>query len=275
MKAKAIARGALILTLLFLGFDILLSLLSTCEEITHYPSHKQAAEKYCTPFSGPLIGDIWHSFVWVGHVLHAYDKEIVALFTVVLTLSTSLLWWSTRRLWIASEREFLSSHRPQLRLKHIWFSTPDGQKSFGPPQPNVPINLVLNIVNVGNSVARIKRINIAVSAVPFEQRLPQRPPYNEPDARHLDVEDFDIGLGITFAPLVHLGTGFSKQQLDDFRLGKDRLYFIGTVEYWWGADKGNLRQTAFCRYLAFEYPPRVTDPGRFEIDDDPDYEYQD
>jgi hypothetical protein len=59
------------------------------------------------------------------------------------------------------------------------------------------------------------------------------------------------------------------------RIGDGRLYIVGTIEYWWGNDRENLRQTAFCRYLAFEWPPRQDDPGRFEIENDPDYEYQD
>jgi hypothetical protein len=275
MKATEIARGVFILAVVFIGFDMLLSLLSTCDEISHYPSYKQATEKYCTAFGGPFIGDVHTVLAWVGHILHDFDKEIVALFTVILTVSTSALWWSTRKLWIASEREFLSSHRPQLRLKHIWFSTPDGKKSLGPPQPNIPINITLDIVNIGNSIARVRRINLALAVIPFGERLPQRPPYNEPGARHLDLNDIDLGIGITLSPLIHLGMAFSKQQLDELRLGKDRMYFIGTVEYWWGADKRNLRQTAFCRFLALEYPPRTDDAGRFEIDKDPDYEYQD
>jgi hypothetical protein len=51
------------------------------------------------------------------------------------------------------------------------------------------------------------------------------------------------------------------------------LYLIGSIEYW---DAAGLRQTAFCRRLTYsEYPPKTLEVGRFEVENDPDYEYED
>src|ERR1700694_3646782 len=98
LGAREIVRRAMPLVALLLAADILFSLFATCDEISHYPRQKYAAEEYCSAFSGPFIGDIWRIFVWVGHLLHNYDREIVAVFTAVLTFSTIALWWSTKRL---------------------------------------------------------------------------------------------------------------------------------------------------------------------------------
>jgi hypothetical protein len=49
---------------------------------------------------------------------------------------------------------------------------------------------------------------------------------------------------------------------------------LGTIEYWDGG--GGLRQTAFCRRLTYKaYPPADWDMGRFDVENDPDYEYED
>jgi hypothetical protein len=38
---------------------------------------------------------------------------------------------------------------------------------------------------------------------------------------------------------------------------------------------GGLRQTGFCRRLTYNaYPPAVGDFGRFDIENDPDYEFE-
>ena len=64
------------------------------------------------------------------------------------------------------------------------------------------------------------------------------------------------------------------QEVHDILWGVRRLYLTGTIECW---DSAGLRQTAFCRRLTYQrYPPVVADDmGRFEIENDPDYEYED
>jgi hypothetical protein len=62
------------------------------------------------------------------------------------------------------------------------------------------------------------------------------------------------------------------------------LYLIGTIEYFDvirdvrnpdGRIIGGLRQTAFGRRLTFiSYPPTPGDFGRFDKQNDPDYEFE-
>jgi hypothetical protein len=209
-------------------------------------------------------------------------SEPIALFTLVLAVANIGMWAATIGLYRGGRNqlqlardEFLASHRPRLRLKHIWFSTPDGQRSSGFPQANTQLIVNLDIVNTGNSVAYLDHINAIATAIPDGQRLPQRPPYNEPGVPKIALNGSGLASGITFPQIVPLGGAITQQTIDKIRDGSERLYIVGTIAYWWGIDKPKARQTAFCRYLAFEWPPRADDNGRFEIEDDPNYEYQD
>jgi hypothetical protein len=66
----------------------------------------------------------------------------------------------------------------------------------------------------------------------------------------------------------------SEAEVDAVELGASNLFFIGTVEYWDDARK--LRQTSFCRRIVFtQVFGHGRSEGRFEKDEDPDYEYQD
>jgi len=51
-------------------------------------------------------------------VIGAYDKSIVAVFTIVLAISTIGLWWSTKALWKAGEHQlehFVGTAERELR----------------------------------------------------------------------------------------------------------------------------------------------------------------
>jgi len=79
-----------------------------------------------------------------------------------------------------ARNEFLSSHRPKLRLKHIWFATPDGET----PTHNIrnqPLTVTLDIVNIGRTDAFIDFINFTTLILFSGDHLPQRPPYDNPD----------------------------------------------------------------------------------------------
>jgi hypothetical protein len=210
------------------------------------------------------------------------SSEPVAFFTLVLAFANIGMWIATIGLYRSNKNqlrlareEFLSSHRPLLRLKHIWFATPDGQRFFGRIQTETPITVRLDIVNVGNTTAFVRTINFMTYLVPLDQYLPQRPPYNEPGVPQVAVGDFGLESGRTLTVPITVGQILSSENVTAIRNGQSRLYFIGTIEYWWGSDRDHLRGTAFCRYLRFEWPPRPDDHGRFEIENDPDYEYQD
>jgi len=165
-----------------------------------------------------------------------------------------------------------------LRLKHMWFATNDGQQFFGRIEPGNRIVVRLDIVNVGKTNALITVINFVTLIISVGERLPQRPPYNEAPANlpgRIEIPGFSLQSGITFTQAVSDNRVLTAEELQGIRQGLVRLYFVGTVEYWDSAGI-NLRQTAFCRYLSFNArPAHDEDMGRFQRDKDPDYEYQD
>lgn len=214
----------------------------------------------------------------------------LVVFTFFLVLFTGGLWFSTHRLWQATTEalrlgrdEFNASHSPELRLKHIWLATDDGARFFGKIEAGKRIIARLDVVNVGSATAIISLINFVTRIVPLGEKLPQRPPYNDGEsAGRVDLPDgFPLNRGITFTQAVSDNRVLSAEEVRRIRNGEVRLYFIGTVEYWAAPDQAEavrprLRQTAFCRYLKFHSrPAHPEDNGRFEKDEDPDYEYQD
>jgi len=170
-------------------------------------------------------------------------------------------------------REFISSHRPELRLKHIWISSQNGQDFSGQLQADVPIMVRLDIANVGGTDAIIQLINLVTVVLEPNGRLPQRPPYNEPGVQQFPVGRFRLGRGITFTMAVSDGRVLNESDVDGIELGTKMLYFVGTVEYW--DDLNALRQSAFCRRLEFSRDDSGHTIGRFVKWNDPDYEYQD
>jgi hypothetical protein len=161
--------------------------------------------------------------------------------------------------------EFNATHRPEIRLKHIWLASGDGQEFIGRIKEGLPITVRLDIVNVGSTDAFIDLINFVTVIIRLGDRLPQRPPYNEPKVLQFSIGGFRLESGITLAHPVSDGRILTQKDLRDIQSGAMRLYFVGTIDYWDASRK--RRQTAFCRYLG--------DDGRFHKEDDPDYEYQD
>lgn len=272
MNVRAIARGAAILGVLFLGFDMLLSLLSTCDEISHYPSHKQDAAKYCTTLSGPLIGDIWRSFVWLGNALGEYDKQIVAAFTVILTISTSALWWSTRKLWIAGDNqlklsrdEFNATHRPQIRLKHLWLTTDiwEGES----------VHATAVFVNTGMAPAILLELNFGTYIIKSGRMLPTDPNWIKKCTASLATHA-PLGAGISLE-IKGLNDGRVLKDADNVALRENvkLLYFAGAIEY--RDSQRAIRKTAFCRVLKLDENANAGQRGRFLPVEDKDYEYQD
>jgi len=202
---------------------------------------------------------------------------IIALSVFATAIFTATLWWSTRGMLRVTNdsiqlarQEFISSHRPEMRLKHIWL--------IGDIWSGQPIEVTLDIVNVGNTTGIIVNFNYVTLILPKIASLPQRPPYDEPDEpgspRTYQFRDgFALASGITYPRSFCDGRTLTPKEIQDIRDGNLRLYFIGSIEYW---DNAGARQTAFCRYITFSsYPPSPRDTGRFEKHCDPDYEYQD
>jgi hypothetical protein len=206
---------------------------------------------------------------------------ITAISTFIIALFTGTLWWSTRGLLRVTNEalhftnmEFTSTHRPALRLKHIWLATPDGTQFFGHIQAGTPITVSLDIVNIGNAAATLAFANFVTVIIAEDERLPQRPPYNEPGITQFALGNSRLEIGITSTHAVSDRRVLTTEEIARIRHGEVRLYFIGTVAYL--DDVRRPRQIAFCRYLKFDRrPARPTDTGRFEKIEDPDYEYQD
>jgi hypothetical protein len=264
----------LILAATWFAFECAISWAAFCDQVDYASSQNDSREYDCI-FRGPGISLINFFFRWWAHVFHGPDAY-VALFTAVLAFFTLALWRSTDKLWEAGERqfrlardEFISSHRPEMRLKHMWSEQDilDGQ----------PIEVTLDIVNVGKTDGRITLLNFVTIIIEKREQLPQRPPYDEPDMpgrprTYQFKTDVILPSGVTFAQTVCDGRFLTIEEMQAIITEHARLYFIGTIEYWDAA--GRVRQTAFCRYLSFN----STDPkdkGRFKKHKDPDYEYQD
>jgi hypothetical protein len=213
---------------------------------------------------------------------HSFDKPdaYVALFTAILAISTIALWVSTRNLWKASRdqldlarSEFISTHRPRMRIKHAWFTgDPLAWRVGGPLEVN------LEFVNVGRSDAHVYMINYQSILLQKGDRLPQRPPYDEKPHSGLRITRFPTHATVPSGVTLHreLCDGIlSNHEVVEVIHGRQTLYLIGTIEY--SDFLGRIRQTAFCRRFTYKtYPPReITEFGRFEVEKDPDYEYED
>ena len=202
-------------------------------------------------------------------------SDPVALFTLVLALSTLGLWGATIGLYRAGNRqfrlardEFVSSLRPEMRLKHIWFT-----RDLGDIWNGDPIELNLDVVNSGNGAGFVRQFAFETLLIPVGERLPQRPPYNEPGAFHFAINIL-LESGITVPRTVCDGRTLSPRDIADIRSGAVRLYFVGTIEYWDAASRA--RQTAFCRYLrCSNHPAPGANIVRIETEDDPEYEWKD
>jgi hypothetical protein len=279
---------ALILSALILAtIDAVISSLITCHPVGANPgsgNHAQVNQE-CTALSGPLL----LSFGAIVDFIDQHGGGVTAIFTVVLAVFTGRLWLSTENLWKVTNEsvsltrdelslardEFRSSHRPELRLKHIWFSQDRVNPSdiwTGPPA----LTVRLDIVNLGRSNAYIDFIGLNTLIIPLGDRLPQRPPYDAPNAVPIKYGLAELKPGITFTPAVTDARILTPHDMAVIRFGQGVLYFVGVIGYWDEPTGGRLRQTAFCRYLHFQnYPAPLSDGGRFKIELDPDYEFQD
>ena len=230
-----------------------------------------------------VLASMVRIFVWFDQhngLVSAFSGAAVALFTAVLWRSTDKLWRTSEQQILLARNEFQSSHRPKLRLKHIWLT-----KQFD-WQNSEPIEVNIDIVNIGNTEGYVTWINYESLVLREGERLPQRPPYDEnaasPDLR---VSRFRVNQlvrpGLTLPWEVCDGRTLSQVEVHAIRAGLVRLYLIGTLEYLdvgrssEGVSLGGLRQTAFCRRLTFAHlPAGPSDGGRFETENDPDYEYE-
>ena len=203
---------------------------------------------------------------------------------IYLAVFTGLLWFFTTALAFATiwqawltRNEFVSSHRPEIRLKLIWLASQDGRQFDPRIIAGQPIVVRLDMVNVGHTSAHVQCINFVALILPMGQRLPQRPPYNDETIHQFFKTYFPkfkllSGMTLTHAVADRLNIP-SDEDAAGLRDGTRRLYCMGVIEY--VDDSKRWRQTAFCRYLHFEWPARSGDHGRFKKANEDDYEFQD
>ena len=279
---------ALILSALIVAtVDATISQLITCHPVgaNSGGGTNQQQNQECTALAGP----VFLTLAGFLHFLDHHGEAVVGVFTIVLAVFTGRLWRSTENLWQVTNEslslardefslardEFRSSHRPELRLKHIWFTQDRINPAdiwVGPPV----LTVRLDIVNLGRSNAYLDFISFSSLILPTGERLPQRPPYDAPTHVPLQLRLGELRSGITFNVPITDGRVLTPMDMSTIRFNTHRLYFVGVIGYWDAPTGGRLRQTAFCRYLRFQsYPAPLSDAGRLEIEPDPDYEFQD
>ena len=94
---------------LWMLFECTASWLATCEpgqRAADYSSEKN----YCTAFNGPVASLAYFGGTKLFGLLHTYEKELIAGFTIILAFSTVALWRSTNRLWAVTK--IASEHIP-------------------------------------------------------------------------------------------------------------------------------------------------------------------
>ncbi len=188
----------------------------------------------------------------------AWFTGILAVATIVLGAATIWLGLAGERQFKLARNEFLSTHRPELRLKHIWFASTDGNIPADDIR-NRPLVVTLDIVNVGRNNAFVEFVNFATLILWPGDELPQRPPYDNPGAPQNFLAHDRVVPGLTL-----------KVPISDGRILTDRE---GTIGY--RDDLEYLRQTAFCRYFKGPIDSTPISFGPFKRHKHPDYEYQD
>jgi hypothetical protein len=162
----------------------------------------------------------------------------VAFFTLTLWLSSEKMWQITSESLALARNEFQSSHRPKMRLKHVYLTHETNWRVGG------PLEVVLEFVNIGNSPARITWINYESILLRRNERLPQRPPYDEtPFGPEMRITRFRtegiLPSGLTMSREVCDGRIINDHDIREIMFGEQCLYLIGTIEYW---DAAGLRR---------------------------------
>jgi hypothetical protein len=223
----ALVLSALLLMLL----DGALSSLLTCHPIGAQPGGGGAQKQQeCTALSGPMLV----SLVAIIDFLDKHGEAVTGVFTVILAIFTGRLWFSTEKLWGVTNDsvqlardEFISSHRPRMRLKHMWLTHDTNWRVGGPLEVN------LDIVNIGNTEGIVTCINYDSIVLPIGQSLPQRPSYDEmpfgPDMRITRFQtNTRLRSGITLAREV-CNSILNHQEVMNILHGQRRLCMIGTI----------------------------------------------
>jgi hypothetical protein len=101
---------------IFLSLDVVVSWFAFCHPYDEATTQYQTQHEYCA-LGGPFIGVVSWGWSWLITLLHHRDKEIVAAFTVILTLSTLALWTATRDAARGGERAANIAEQALTRLE--------------------------------------------------------------------------------------------------------------------------------------------------------------
>lgn len=169
-----------------------------------------------------------------GHILYEYREFSTAVATVFIAIFTFTLWQSTKRMMVATQgavdlarQEFVASHRPKLRIRRI---TPNRPFLFG-----VPISIVIEVANIGDTQATIFEVGIDVYANGSDFDAAPRPQPSGPP----------VPAGKEARMTTTVRQSLSKAQIDAIELGTLELRLLGVINY--RDDNGTIRATSFAR----------------------------
>jgi hypothetical protein len=203
---------------------------------------------------------------WIGDPdnLTAISTATIALFTIVLVIvgyvQARLVRRTvdlTRQELALARDEFLATHRPKIKIKHVWLTSP--------LQHTNPIIIKVVCVNAGTSSAILTEFAWGVLVRTKEHFLPVN--YEWKNKAVINRPELNSGINYHLPGITYT---LSKDQLAAISSGHSKLYCIGYIHY---ADRlGNVRTTAFCRELQLGI---LAGSYRFIVpkDADPDYEY--
>jgi hypothetical protein len=152
--------------------------------------------------------------------------------------------------------QFNSTHRPVIRFRHIWLSSPI--------QYGSPIKGSVTCVNSGTGIAKIGQIGTRFYVLQRGKALPMPSEYVPKEA------SANIIPGQAF-PLPDTTYTLSKKEEIAITNGDAALFFVGYVIYWDAADQP--RTSSFCRVMP--QPGSPEDNGLLAVYKDPNYEFQD
>jgi hypothetical protein len=186
-----------------------------------------------------------------GFIVRTFSDPI-AFFTLWIAVFTLVLAIVSIRQGAQIRREFVATFRPRVAIRELEYVYADEDKE----------EIRYTIVNKGESPATIVSVNLAAFTQSPRIPLPAVPTYNVPTTF---VKPIVLNPGTS----VRL-TYYAKKPLDRTLLLPgvllQVLFFLGYMDY--KDDNRIPRRIAFCRRYNAE-------TRRFEVVDDPDYEYAD
>jgi len=180
--------------------------------------------------------------------------SLLALFTLLLVIATGVLGWSTIALWRVTRDEFIATHRPKLRV--FAFQLTDWETPHA-----VPISVLLQAQNIGETPARVFRVQGRIFVAP--RNMPLEPGMLMPFSRPYDVS---LASGERDLFGIDGGPALTEMTSTAVYAGQTPIICVGRISY--RDDNQIERHTGFARRFVIR-PHRSS-----ERISDPDYEYE-